>query len=173
MKNSVKKLSCLIIFSLFITCVFFIVINLQSNKSSLKQSTISICSNDVNNDVNIKQYSNLADAITSITTQYKIEDYDEEIETNESLNALNKKFGTKRLLVEAKDESFNMCGAIAASRYENFFILQYATTIETRAAYEYYLSLEYNVAIDSVYDLPETEVIDVENSIIKLQEETK
>ena len=56
-----KKLSCLIIFSVFLICVFFIVINLQSNKSSLKQSTISICSNDVNNDVNIKQYSNLAD----------------------------------------------------------------------------------------------------------------
>ena len=171
MKKLVTKLSCVVIFALLIFCVFSAVINLQSNQISLKQPKVLICSNS--NNINVNHYSNLADAITSITTQYKIENYDEEIETNESLNALNKKFGTKRLLVEVKDESFNMCGAIAASRYENFFILQYATTIETRAAYEYYLSLEYNVAIDSVYDLPETEVIDVENSIIKLQEEAK
>lgn len=75
-----------------------------------------------------------------------------EVKDGEFNIVLVRKFGTKRLIIETENPSFDLCGAVAVSNYENLYILQYDTELQASEAYNFYLTCqdELTVSIDSL-----------------------
>ena len=78
--------------------------------------------------------------------------YGYEVKDGEFNIVLVRKFGTKRLIIETENPSFDLCGAVAVSNYENLYILQYDTELQASEAYNFYLTCqdELTVSIDSL-----------------------
>lgn len=215
MKKLAKKLSCLIIFSLFLFGAF---LTFHLNEKSALNCNLMATAAD--NSVKINCFDSLADAITSITSKYQTDDdslflfnkdqdlimdsngeylvakdtfanitdiilesscqdlyklndlaatYGYEIETSELSVALLNKFGTKRLLIQTQDLVIDTCDAVAVSSFEDYYILQFASKEETRTAYDFYKSMQYDVCVDSIRWL-DNEIDDASDTNLSAQD---
>lgn len=81
-----------------------------------------------------------AEPVYSVEEIAKLTNYN--ITDSQHSIVLTRRFATKRVILESLNPNFDKCGAVAVASFKNMYVLQYDTTENALAAYNYYQSCQ-------------------------------